>query len=242
MTENQDDMNSNSTQGQKFGLLIGILVFIGSIIWFFSGPAFEPLLVILGAISGLVTIANPKGRLAAIAGTIAVVAFTLGVILVFEVYIPNPTLFGSEVPLTSTDSNSFDNLPLYSQVTLLAWNAQRAGDHALTIAITETCIANYEALAIKTQQGLTEDGVPLPGSGSVTDEERNLIFSYGVLNEVASCYWIRGQVFEELESIDEAKGAYLKIQQFPHARVWDPQGQIFWAPVQNATERLNVLQ
>jgi tetratricopeptide (TPR) repeat protein len=131
--------------------------------------------------------------------------------------------------------------PLHEQLTSAAWNAFNKGDYVSAIAEAQECIDAYEGEALKEQEELSARCASLPPRGTVTDEEKRSIFSYGVLNDVATCYFIMGQALENLDRIEEAKEAYSGAQKFPYARTWDGNRQIFWSPADAASGRLEQL-
>ena len=71
----------------------------------------------------------------------------------------------------------------------------------------------------------------------VSADEKKAILFRGVLNDVATCYYIKGQAAEGRGFIKEAIEAYTGAQQFPDARTYDPKGW-FWSPAEAATDRI----
>jgi len=138
-------------------------------------------------------------------------------------------------PRTNTNLASY---PLFTQVASVAWNALGSNDYELAITLAQVCVATYEDQAVQLQNGLVASSESLPPTDRVSDAERNEIFSQGVLNEVAACYYIKGQALEALRCVDEAREAYQNSQRFPYARVWDPNQELFWSPAEAATQIL----
>ncbi len=168
---------------------------------------------------------------------------SLGLLYVFTVFyfVWVGTWIGASGSVQPVSATSTSQLPLHTQIANVGWEAIGGGDHTMAISITEVCISSYENEAIQIQQGLLASGKPSPPIGTASDDERRDIFSYGLLNDLASCYWIRGHALEKLHRISEARQAYTRTQQFTYARVWDPTTEVFWSPAQNATERLSKL-
>ena len=69
-------------------LTISGMVLLGSIIWFLSAPGFEPLLILLGEIGGIVAIRTrfieTSKKLSTVIGAISIIVFGLGLYLVFN--------------------------------------------------------------------------------------------------------------------------------------------------------------
>jgi hypothetical protein len=151
------------------------------------------------------------------------------------------TWIGSAASLQPVDTTNTSELPLHVRIANVGWEAMESSDYALTIAIAEVCINSYENEATQVQQGLLTSGKPLPPIGAASDDERGDILSHGVLNELASCFWMKGHTLEKLNHISEARQAYTRTQQFTYARVWDPTKEVFWSPAEDATERLDKL-
>jgi len=122
-----------------------------------------------------------------------------------------------------------------------SWAALNTKDWPTAIARASKCVDQFGAQAEREQQKLTADHIPLPPTGKVSPEERDGIWARGVLNDVAACYFIKGQAAQELYRCGEAKAAYQAAAGLPHARVWDPAG-FFWSPAEAAEARLTRLQ
>jgi hypothetical protein len=152
-------------------------------------------------------------------------AFIIGVLLLL---VSIATFIGRSVILPP---------PLNVQLTSDAWDAYNHMDYTLAILKADECISRFELQAINQQDQLVSSGSPMPPLGFVSDEEEQIIFSRGVLNDVATCYLIKGQSLEKLNRINEAKDAYQTILQFSYARAWDRSGG-FWSPADAAGNRL----
>lgn len=118
-------------------------------------------------------------------------------------------------------------------LTETAWDALENGQYETAVENAQTCISLFEGEAVIQQAALTE----APPLGTVSEEQKQAIFSNWALNDVATCYWIKGQALEKLGRIEEAKESYRKAQEFPYARTWDPKGW-FWSPAEAASKRL----
>ncbi|MBL8107894.1 MAG: hypothetical protein JNJ72_20165, partial [Anaerolineales bacterium] len=73
--------------------------------------------------------------------------------------------------------------------------------------------------------------------GTVTNDEKKLIFANWALNDVGTAYYIKALALEKLGRLSEAREAYEKTVSFEFARCWDPSG-FFWSPAEAASENL----
>ncbi len=135
----------------------------------------------------------------------------------------------------------YNKLPIHAQLTVKAWKALDKGNYSKVIEKTDGCINQFGTQAEREQKSLTQDGTPQPRNSGFTEDEKRLTLSRGVLNDVATCYFIKGQALEKLDRVNDAKEAYKKAQDFPHARTWDPNGW-FWSPAEASSDRLTKLQ
>jgi hypothetical protein len=62
------------------------------------------------------------------------------------------------------------------------------------------------------------------------------------LNDVGTCWFIRGRSLEKMRRNSEAKTAYGAAAKYTYARCWDPDGQAYWSPAEAAAERLEVMR
>lgn len=131
-------------------------------------------------------------------------------------------------------------LPLNAQLTQAAWEALEDEDFQTALAKTEACIEEFEGAALLEQEALEESDEPAPPEGQVSEEVAKKIHSRGLLNDVATCFFIQGRAYEKLSRIADAKAAYEKAARFTYARAWDPKGW-FWSPASAAKGRLRTL-
>jgi hypothetical protein len=110
-----------------------------------------------------------------------------------------------------------------------------------TQAITnaELVIDQFLGSAQNDQQKATRDNMPPPPSGTdVPAPERERIFRLGLVNDVATCWYIKGRSLEYVGDLAGARAAYEAATNFPHARTWDPRTHGFWPPAEAALGRL----
>jgi hypothetical protein len=130
-------------------------------------------------------------------------------------------------------------LPPNEQGTLSAWDALTNGHPKTAIASADRVVDDFKDEAEAIQTDLRAKNAPAPPVGAVTDEkEKKVIFDRGVLNDVATCYYIKGQVLEQLKDATGAKQAYEAACRLTYARTWDPQGW-FWDPAKKSCRLAN---
>jgi hypothetical protein len=150
---------------------------------------------------------------------------------------PSSTETPTPTPVTSRCPTPTTPLPKNTELTKCAWDFFNAGMYDQSIIAAEECIDQFESQAIQEQQEFTASGKPAPPIGEPPDViTRDETLARGPLNDVATCYFIKGWSLEKLDSISEAKEAYMSTQQFPDARAWDLAG-FFWSPAQEASNR-----
>lgn len=133
-------------------------------------------------------------------------------------------------------------ISLNTKLTNKAWHAYNKGNYESAMDYAEECIDEFKPAADNEQSKLKEQSVPPPPTGEVfDDDERREILRRGPLNDVATCYWIKGRSAEKLGLKEEARNAYKAAQNYPHGRCWDPKGW-FWSPADDAEARLKYLE
>jgi len=132
------------------------------------------------------------------------------------------------------------DLPLNARLTTKAWDALNKGDHERAITFADSCISGFGGSADRQQAQLEKDSVPPPPKGVVSETQKKAIFARGLLNDVATCYFIKGRSAENLKRMEEARQAYMVAMKYTYARCWDPKGW-FWSPSEGASDRLNQL-
>jgi tetratricopeptide (TPR) repeat protein len=131
--------------------------------------------------------------------------------------------------------------PLNVELTSQAWDAFNKGDYERAITSAEKCISEFRSATEREQAQLERDHIPVPPKGKVSDQEKKTILARGLLNDVATCFYIKGRSAENLGRKEEAKQAYLAASKLTYARCWDPKGW-FWAPSEVSSDRLSLLK
>lgn len=141
-------------------------------------------------------------------------------------------------------TRAFSNGPqaLNVELTTAGWTAFNKGDFVGAIANAEKCIGEFRGAADRKQAELEKAKVAPPPTGAVSsDEERKTIFARGLLNDVATCFFIKGRSAENLGRKDQARQAYESASKYTYARCWDPKGW-FWSPAEASMDRLATLK
>jgi hypothetical protein len=144
------------------------------------------------------------------------------------------TLAQTNKPNASTPTNS-----LNEKVITAAWEALAAGKNETAITNANQYIAGFYAQAVKLQEKLQKEKADLP-TGAVSDDVKTKILENGVLNNVAACYFIKGEAANNMWRTEDARQAYAEAKKLTFARVWDPQGW-FWSPAAAAGDKLSAL-
>jgi hypothetical protein len=130
--------------------------------------------------------------------------------------------------------------PLNEKATADAWAALGDGKYETAITNANLCIDEYRGQATRQQEKLHKEKADLP-TGAVSDEVKKKIMENGLLNDVGTCYIIKGKAEEKLGRIEDAKKTYTAAKKLTYARVWDPQSG-FWSPAEAAGDRLDALK
>jgi hypothetical protein len=143
--------------------------------------------------------------------------------------------------ISADSGNLVAGMPLNVRLTTAAWDAYNKKDYRAAIAKTQECIQEFQGSANREQAELKGQSAPVPPTGKVTDADKATIFQRGLLNDVATCFYIQGRSAESLGLLEDAKRSYQQAESYPYARTWDPDGQFFWNPAQSAKDRLSIL-
>lgn len=133
-------------------------------------------------------------------------------------------------------------LPPNVRLTNAAWKAYDNGEYRQAIKKAEECIDEFQPSALREQKELERNNTVLPPVGKVGEAVKNVILNRGLLNDVATCWFIKGQSLERLGTIQEAIQAYSKAVRYTHARTYDPSWSGFWSPSQTASDRISYLK
>jgi tetratricopeptide (TPR) repeat protein len=118
------------------------------------------------------------------------------------------------------------------QQTAAAWDALTRKDYKEAIKRADACIDEFRIEARRRQRELDEQRVHIP-SGRVNGKCKEAIVKNGPLNDVATCYYIKGRAADKLGLKAEAADALREAQKYPAGRGWDQRGW-FWTPAEAA--------
>ena len=130
-----------------------------------------------------------------------------------------------------------------------AWRTFNSAKYDSAIFFADKCIDEFRSAAEREQTRLDSLKVPLPPTGKVSDVDKNRIFNRGLLNDVATAYYIKGRSAEYLfrrggprasiykQTAIEAYKAACKLR---HGRTWDLEGW-FWSPCEVASDRKSLI-
>jgi hypothetical protein len=115
-------------------------------------------------------------------------------------------------------------------LTKKAWEALAAGDEKLVLTYTGKCRELYAAEARTQQAGLT--------AFAPADKAHD----FWALNDVGTCLFIEGQLFEKQQLPKEAATVYRELaDDLKYCQCWDEKGW-FWKPAEAAAGRLKELE
>ncbi len=149
-----------------------------------------------------------------------------------------------QAPLGNALLQGTPKKPDIIQLTSDAWKAFDQKKYAHAIEQANRCIEDYQDQATRDETGLEDkakrEKTEPPPVGKVSEQQKAQIFAQGVVNDVATCLWIKGRSSQEMGQMDQAKQAYDSACKYKYARTWDPNGW-FWSPSQDACDRLKRL-
>lgn len=131
--------------------------------------------------------------------------------------------------------------------TIAAWRDFKHNEYDAAILSANKVVDLYGGMAMRQQEALESQKEPAPPTGRVFPWESGTVFSRGILNDVASSYWVLGQAYESRGKGCEAKSAYAAASKLTYGRAWDPQWWPirgwspvgwFWQPAELAQDRV----
>jgi len=132
------------------------------------------------------------------------------------------------------------NIPLNQKLTKEAWDYFNNSNYEKAIEKADECIGLFRGQAEIKQEELVKLNGHKP-SATPSEEEKKEILSRGLLNDVATCYYIKGLCYKELRNNEDATKSFLKAEKFSYAMCWDPQGW-FWNISEAASGKLRELE
>lgn len=111
-----------------------------------------------------------------------------------------------------------------------AWEALGEGRYTDAVKYTEKCAELYEDEARKMQTSLNAKPAP------------DTAHDYWALNDVGTCYFVRGEALTKLREYERALAAYKVVKdELFYSQAWDPKGW-FWSPSDAADPKIAMLE
>jgi hypothetical protein len=121
-----------------------------------------------------------------------------------------------------------------------AWDEFNGGRHARAIEFADKCVEEFHESALDMERDLAKRGVR-PPTGAVSEAAKLKVFENGLLNDVATCLFIKGKAAEVTGDKAAAVAAYSRALKLTRGRCWDPKGW-FWSPAEGANDRLDIIR
>jgi hypothetical protein len=127
-----------------------------------------------------------------------------------------------------------------------AWNNYNVKQWRRAITEATDCTTQRGPGARQMQKKLVAKAYKLPANytvpGSLTPEQKNEIFSHGLLNDVAVSYWIVGMSNLHINNKQGAKQAFQQAVKLSFGLCYDPKKNLFWSPVEESQLQLDELK
>ena len=120
----------------------------------------------------------------------------------------------------------------YTSATLQvkSWEALGEGKYEDAVKYTDKCAELYEEKAREMQASLSA----IPSTDVVNE--------YWALNDVGTCYFIKGEALTKLKQYSEALAAFRTVKdELYYSQAWDPKGW-YWSPSDAAYPRIEMLK
>ncbi len=132
--------------------------------------------------------------------------------------------------------------PTREELLARAWNAHNEKNWSQVVELTTTLLGDFERPAEKKQEELTKAKAPEPKTGRIgvdlsdADERNN--HSFGLINDVATSLYLRGEAYRHLRKEVEARADWKKVMTFDHAVTFDIRTKEFWRTKEGAENKL----
>jgi tetratricopeptide (TPR) repeat protein len=120
----------------------------------------------------------------------------------------------------------------FTSATLMikSWEMLGEGNYEAVLNYTEKCAELYEEKAREMQSSMSAKASP------------DKVNDYWALNDVGTCYFIRGEALTKLRQYEEALIAYKIVRdELNYAQAWDPKGW-YWSPSDAAYTKVHMLE
>lgn len=124
-----------------------------------------------------------------------------------------------------------------------SWDEYNKRNWDLAIQNAEDCILNFKPQADRIQKELKDKNYHLPKNFTVanalTSQEKDEIFSHGLLNDVVAAYWICGMSYLHKNNKSEANNYFREAEKLTFGLCYNDKTFLFWSPSDDARLRVN---
>jgi tetratricopeptide (TPR) repeat protein len=128
---------------------------------------------------------------------------------------------------------AFSASPRHARELALAWKAYGRQEYSESLGHLDIVLREFRRQALRDQQAITAKKERVP-NGPVTPDQRDKIHANGVLNDVATAFYLRGRCLDGLGKTSEATASFTEATKLPGGRCWDEKGKSFWSPPEAA--------
>ena len=132
--------------------------------------------------------------------------------------------------------------PTRGQLLTRAWRANDKENWGRVVELTTKLLAQFERSAEKDQERLINEKAPAAKPGIVganlSEEDARLNFSRGLINDVATALYLRGEANSQLGKRPDARADWEKVLTYPYALTWDERTNEFWLTKDGAENKL----
>lgn len=129
-----------------------------------------------------------------------------------------------------------------------AWAAMKHSNYQQAFEAADDCVDQFSIQAFRDEAALEQTREKMPPKVIDNAFDRKKVFDRGILNDVATAYFVRGQAAEHVakkrpnpQMQRAALESYRNASRLKYGRCWDP-GGFFWSPAEAASDRLVALQ
>ena len=132
--------------------------------------------------------------------------------------------------------------PTREQLLTRAWNASERERWTTVVDFLTKLLNDYEFSAERGEKQMLSTNAPPPKLGrlgvALSDADAQANFSRGLINDVATALYLRGEAFNHLGKVPEARADWQKVLTYPHAATWDVRTKEFWLTKEGAENKL----
>lgn len=132
--------------------------------------------------------------------------------------------------------------PTREQLLTRAWNASERERWATVVELLTKLLDDCEFSAERGEKQMLSTNAPPPKLGrlgvALSEADAQANFSRGMINDVATALFLRGEAFNHLGKLPEARADWQKVLTYPHAATWDIRTKEFWLTKEGAENKL----